>query len=86
MSTEIFLGKPPANIEQWIKDHATPTPPNGKVWFKTSSEQTDWSEEDADITDGAFTGFASKNSAVEVIIPSKDANGNAVTNIGESVF
>lgn len=25
MGTRIFLGKPPANIEQWIKDHAGPS-------------------------------------------------------------
>jgi len=24
MGTQIFLGKPPANIEQWIKDHHGP--------------------------------------------------------------
>lgn len=24
MGTRIFLGKPPANIEQWIKDHHGP--------------------------------------------------------------
>lgn len=25
MGTQIFLGKPPANIEQWIKDHYGPS-------------------------------------------------------------
>lgn len=24
MATEIFLGEPPANIKQWIIEHATP--------------------------------------------------------------
>jgi hypothetical protein len=24
MGTQIFLGKPPANVEQWIKDHHRP--------------------------------------------------------------
>ena len=26
MATEIFLGEPPANVKQWIIDHATPAP------------------------------------------------------------
>jgi len=25
MGTQIFLGKPPANVEQWIKDHHGPS-------------------------------------------------------------
>lgn len=89
METEIFLGKPPASIEQWIRDHATspaPTPPNGKVWFKTSASQADWSEENANISDGTFIGFENKFNAVEVVIPNKDANGNDVTSIGGLAF
>jgi hypothetical protein len=62
-----------------------PTPPNGKVLYKTSSDG-EWLESDADISDGAFNGFNEKNSAVAVIIPSKDANGNSVTSIGSSAF
>ena len=29
MATKIFLGEPPANIKQWIIDHATPPGPAG---------------------------------------------------------
>ena len=53
--------------------------------FKTSADGK-WQEEDADITDGTFNGFASKQSAIEVIIPSKDASGNNVTSIGYHAF
>lgn len=62
-----------------------PTPPNGKVLYKTSAEG-EWLQDDAYISNGAFNGFANKESAVEVIIPSKDSSGNDVTNIGEWVF
>ena len=89
MGTQIFLGEPPANVKQWIIDHATPpapTPSNGKVWFKTSASQADWSEADADISDGTFNGSNSIYDAVEVVIPSKDANGNDVTSIGSDAF
>ena len=61
-------------------------PANGKVLFKTSASQASWSEEDAIISNGAFNGFANIGSAVEVIIPSKDANGNSVTSIGGEAF
>ena len=62
-----------------------PTAPNGKVLYKTEAGG-DWLQDDADITDGAFNGFANKSNAVEVIIPSKDSSGNTVTSIGESAF
>ena len=67
-------------------DRTPDSPPNGKVWFKTSSEQADWSEEDAIIEDGAFNGFANKENAVEVVIPGKDSGGNDVTSIGSHAF
>ena len=89
MGVQIFLGKPPANIEQWIKDHHGPEPgptaPDGKVLYKTEAGG-EWLQDDADISDGAFNGFANKDSAVEVIIPSKDASGNDVTSIGSGAF
>ena len=72
----------------WIKAHSTPsepTAPNGKVLYKTSADE-DWLQSDADITDGTFNGFAEKESAIAVIIPSKDINGNDVTSIGEWSF
>lgn len=84
----IFLGEPPANIKQWIIDHATsdePTAPNGKVLYKTSADG-EWLESNADISDGAFNGFNEKSSAIAVIIPSKDASGNDVTSIGAYAF
>ena len=89
MGTQIFLGKPPAGIEAWIKAHVGPEPgptaPDGKVLYKTTASG-DWLEDDAEISDGAFNGFTEKASAVEVIIPSKDANGNGVTRIDSSAF
>ena len=89
MGTQIFLGEPPANIKKWIKDHAGPEPgptaPDGKVLYRTTASG-DWFEDDADIIDSTFNGFANKNSAVEVIIPSKDTSGNSVTSIGNYVF
>lgn len=62
-----------------------PTAPNGKVLYRTTSGG-EWLQDDANISNGAFNGFASKKSAVEVIIPSKDANGNSVTSIGNGAF
>ena len=59
--------------------------PNGKVLYKTSSDG-EWLESDADISNGAFNGFNEKSSAVEVVIPSKDLDGNDVTSIGGNVF
>ena len=53
--------------------------------YKTSSDG-EWLESDANISNGTFKRFAEKYSAVEVIIPSKDANGNDVTTIGEMAF
>ena len=61
------------------------TAPNGKVLYKTSADG-EWLESDADITNGTFSGFDEKESAVAVIIPSKDANGNDVTSIGDEAF
>lgn len=46
----------------------------------------EWLEVSADITDGTFNGFANKGNAVEVIVPSKDVNGNGVTSIRASAF
>lgn len=85
MGTQIFLGEPPSHIKEWIRDHYSPTAPDGKVLYKTEAGG-EWLQDDADISNGAFTGFANKDSAVEVIIPSKDASGNDVTNIGSSAF
>ena len=62
-----------------------PTAPNGKVLYKTSTDG-EWLESDADIEDGTFNGFNEKDSAVAVIIPSKDVDGNDVTSIGDYTF
>ena len=62
-----------------------PTAPNGKVLYKTSTDG-EWLESDADIEDGTFNGFNEKDSAVAVIIPSKDVDGNDVTSIGKESF
>ena len=62
-----------------------PTAPNGKVLYKTSANG-EWLQSDANITDGTFNGFTEKNSAVAVIIPSKDASENDITGINSSAF
>ena len=85
MGTQIYLGMPPPHIKKWIEGHTVPVAPKGKVLYRTTAGG-DWLEDDADITDGTFNGFANKTNAVEVIIPSKDANGNAVTSIEKSAF
>ena len=81
----VFLGMPPANIKKWIEVHYSPTAPDGKVLYKTTAGG-DWLQDDADIDIGTFNGFANKESAVEVIIPSKDTIGNDVTSIGAYAF
>ena len=86
--TQIFLGNPSNKVQLWMKAHAQsvqPVAPAGKVLFKTSAGG-EWQEEDAQISNGAFNGFDSKTNAIEVIIPSKDANGNDVTSIGNYAF
>ena len=60
-----------------------PTAPDGKVLYRTEAGG-EWLQDDADISNGTFNGFTT--SAVEVIIPSKDASGNGVTSIGDSAF
>lgn len=62
-----------------------PTAPNGKILYKTSADG-EWLQSNALITNGTFNGFSEKNNAVSVIIPSKDANGNDVTSIGDNAF
>ena len=40
MATKIFLGEPPANIKQWIIDHATPPGPatHADTWYKYAGD------------------------------------------------
>ena len=87
--TMIFLGEPPADIKKWIEDHAGPEPgptaPDGKVLYRTMAGG-EWLEDNADISNGTFNGFANQESAVEVVIPSKDSNENSVTSIGDYAF
>lgn len=88
MAIKLFIGNPPQYIVDWINTHSTPsepTAPNGKVLYKTSTDG-EWLESDADITDGTFNGFTEKESAVAVILPSKDASENDVTSIGQAAF
>lgn len=93
MGTEIFLGMPSARIKKWIDEHYSPGPgpepgptaPDGKVLYKTIAGE-EWLQDDADINNGEFNGFANKKNAVEVVIPSKDSNGNDVTSIGFEAF
>ena len=40
MGTEVFLGKPPANIESWIKSHAAPAG-HADTWYKYAGD-TEW--------------------------------------------
>ena len=68
-----------------MKSASYPDAPDGKVLYKTSTSG-EWLESDADASNGVFSGFAEKTDAVEVIIPSKDANGNDVISIGSYVF
>ena len=86
---DIFLGEPAANIKQWIIKHYLPSPtpvaPNGKVLYRTTADG-EWLEDAAAINDGTFSGFANRSNAVEVVIPSRDADGNGVTSIGSMAF
>jgi hypothetical protein len=45
MGTQIFLGKPPAGIEAWIKAHAQPAGhPETRITFSDGSSDTyEWS-------------------------------------------
>ena len=40
MATQIFLGEPPANIKQWIIEHATPAT-HADTWYKYEGD-TEW--------------------------------------------
>ena len=62
-----------------------PTAPNGKVLYRTTAGG-EWLQDDAYIRSGVFNGFPNKESAVEVILPSKDSNENSVTSIGDWAF
>ena len=94
---EIFLGEPPANIKAWIIEHYSPGPgpepapiaPDGKVLYRTTvggEWLEDYADIYADISNREFEGFANQRSAVEVIISSKDTDGNDVTSIGDGAF
>ena len=86
---QLFLGRKrillfsPSNS---VPGPIEPTAPNGKVLYKTSTDG-EWLPATADIDEnGVFNGFTGKESAVAVILPSKDANGNDVTSIGNAAF
>ena len=76
----------PAEGKQWNNLIIEYKPvPDGKVLYKTTAGG-EWLQDDADIADGAFNGFANKENAVEAVIPSKDSSENSVTDIGDSAF
>lgn len=58
-----------------------PTAPNGKVLYKTSADGEWLESENIYISDGGFNGFDEYDSAVAVILPSKDSSGNDITGI-----
>ena len=82
MSTEAGCNSKPGIL---VKSASYPDAPDGKVLYRTSLDGQ-WLEADASIDDGAFFGFAGKEDAVEVVIPSKDASGNDVTIIVDYAF
>ena len=79
MGTQIFLGKPPAHVEQWIKDHHKPVVKETTVVkYTASSGIPDW--------EGDIVGVLTEES-----IPNKsDAEvveiGSHVTSIGGAAF
>jgi len=79
MGTQIFLGKPPASIEQWIKDHAGPAAKETTaVKYTAASGLPDW---EGDIV-GELTGDSIPNiSNAEVV-----EIGSHVTSVGDSAF
>lgn len=75
----IFLGKPPASIEQWIRDHRRPVVKETTVVrYTAASQRTAW---EGDIV-GLLTSSSipNKTDAEEVDI------GSHVTGIDSSVF
>ena len=59
---------------------------DGKVLYRTTTDGI-WNLSDAQVSqDGLFTGFAQAGQAVEVVVPSKDVDSNAIVGIGENAF
>ena len=95
---KIYIGKTKEQFIDWIKNRypytptpspepdPTPTAPDGVVLYRTTAGGEWLLQGDTDIDNGVFYGFANKDSAVEVIIPSKDSGGHDVTSIGSSAF
>lgn len=79
MGTQIFLGKPPANIEQWIKDHHGPVVKETTVVKYTAASQLpDWEGDIVgELTDNAIPNW-SNIAEVEI--------GSHVTSIGYGTF
>ena len=88
MTTDIFLGEPPANIKQWIIDNAMPTEhPETKFTLQGGTVETH------DITGTLDKQWMIDNGYFDSIIPPKWVKtiiqadiGNTVTSIGDSAF
>ena len=87
MATKIFLGEPPANIKQWIIDHATPPGP-------AEHPETRFTLEGGTVETANITGPLNKQWFIDneyydgdwtKIIIQVDI-GNTVTSIGEQAF
>ena len=83
----VFLGKPPAGIEAWIKDHHGPVEhPETRITFSDGSSDTyEWSGTidrqtmiDAGLFDEDETTWIKELETVDI--------GNTVTNIGYRAF
>jgi len=94
MTTEIYLGNPPANIVDWIRNHSQPaTRAETRIWW--SSDESNYNDyliegaldcpaliEKGLMPEGSGTEFEPywNNSPIKVEI------GSAVTSIGDDVF
>ena len=87
MATQIFLGEPPANIKQWIIEHATPT----------SHAETRFTLQDGTVATHDITGtldhqwmvdngYFDDNEWVWIKIITQADIGNTVTSIGAGAF
>jgi hypothetical protein len=75
----VFLGKPPANIEQWIRDHHGPVVKETTIAkYTAASGLPDW---EGDIAGKLTSSSIPNKSSAEVV-----EIGSHVTSIGDEVF